>query len=80
MTMHLKYLLGSIVTVGYCIAVPHFYLVLQGLRCRESTIMDKPTYQSLIKIKVLIKVCYHCLINEIQLENHSMGIHRKSLR
>ena len=38
--MHLKDLLGSIVRVGYCIPVPDFYLVLHGLRCRKSTIMD----------------------------------------
>ena len=38
--MHLKDLLGSIVRVGYRIPVPDFYLVLHGLRCRKSTIMD----------------------------------------
>ena len=38
--MHFKDLLGSIVRVGYRIQVPDFYLVLQGLRCRKSTIMD----------------------------------------
>ena len=38
--MHLKDLLGSIVRVGYCISVPDFYLVLHGLHCRKSTIMD----------------------------------------
>ena len=38
--MHLKDLLGSIVRVGYCFPVPDFYLVLHGLRCRKSTIMD----------------------------------------
>ena len=36
----LKDLLGSIVGVGYRIPVPDFYLVLHGLRCRKSTIMD----------------------------------------
>ena len=38
--MHLKDLLGSFVRVGYCIPFPDFYLVLHGLRCRKSTIMD----------------------------------------
>ena len=38
--MHLKYLLGSFVRVGYRIPVPDFYLVLHGLCCRKSTIMD----------------------------------------
>ena len=38
--MHLKDLLGSFVGVGYRIPVPDFYLVLHGLRCRKSTIMD----------------------------------------
>ena len=38
--MHLKDLLGSIVRVVYRIPVPDFYLVLHGLRCRKSTIMD----------------------------------------
>ena len=38
--MHLKVLLGSFVRVGYRIPVPDFYLVLHGLRCRKSTIMD----------------------------------------
>ena len=36
----LKDLLGSFVRVGYCSPVPDFYLVLHGLRCRKSTIMD----------------------------------------
>ena len=39
--MHLKDLLGSMVIVGYRIPVPDFYLVLHGLRCRKSTIMDQ---------------------------------------
>ena len=39
--MHLKDLLGSIIRVGYCIPVPDFYLVLHGLRCLKSTIMDE---------------------------------------
>ena len=38
--MHLKDLLGLIVRVGYHIPVPDFDLVLHGLRCRKSTIMD----------------------------------------
>ena len=39
--MHLKDFLGSIATVGYCIpGCPDFYLVLHGLRCQKSTIMD----------------------------------------
>ena len=38
--MHLKDLLGSFVRVGYRIPVPDFYLVLHGLRCRKSIIMD----------------------------------------
>ena len=38
--MHLKHLLVSIARVGYCISVPAFYLVLHGLRCRKSTLMD----------------------------------------
>ena len=38
--MHLKDLLGSLGRVGYRILVPDFYLVLHGLRCRKSTIMD----------------------------------------
>ena len=39
--MHLKDLLGSFVRVGYRIPVPDFYLVLHGLRCRKSIIMDQ---------------------------------------
>ena len=39
--IHLKYFLGSIARVGYCIPVPDFYQVLHDLRCRKSTIMDK---------------------------------------
>ena len=35
-----KDLLGSFVRVGYRIPVPDFYLVLHGLRCQKSTIMD----------------------------------------
>ena len=38
--MYLKDLLGSLVRVGFRIPVPDFYLVLHGLRCRKSTIMD----------------------------------------
>ena len=38
--MHLKDLLGSFVRVGYRIPVPDFYLVLHGIRCRKSTLMD----------------------------------------
>ena len=38
--MHLKDLLGSIVRVGYRIPVPDFYLVLHGLHCRKSTILN----------------------------------------
>ena len=38
--MHLKDLLGSFVRVGYRIPFLDFYLVLHGLRCRKSTIMD----------------------------------------
>ena len=38
--MHLKNLPGSIVRVGYRIPVPDFYLVLHGLRCRKSTVID----------------------------------------
>ena len=38
--MHLKDLLGSFVRVGCRIPVPDSYLVLHGLRCRKSTIMD----------------------------------------
>ena len=38
--MHLKDLLGSFIRVGHRIPVPDFYLVLHGLRCRKSTIMD----------------------------------------
>ena len=44
--MHLKDLLGSFVRVGYRIPVPDFYLVLHGLRCRKSTIMDKTKTKS----------------------------------
>ena len=38
--MYLKDLLGSFVRVGYRIPVSDFYLVLHGLRCRKSTLMD----------------------------------------
>ena len=38
--LHLKDLLGSFVRIGYCIPVPDFYLVLHGLCCLKSTIMD----------------------------------------
>ena len=38
--MHLKDLLGSIERAGYCIPFPDFYLVIHGLRCQKSTIMD----------------------------------------
>ena len=37
----LKNLLGSFVRVGYRIPVPDFSLVLHGLRCRKSTLMDQ---------------------------------------
>ena len=37
--MHLRDLLGPFV-ISYRIPVPDFYLVLHGLRCRKSTIMD----------------------------------------
>ena len=40
LSMHLKDLLGSIVRVEYYIPALEFYLVLHGLRCRKSTIMD----------------------------------------
>ena len=32
--------LGSITREGYCIPVPDFYLVLDGIRCRQSNLMD----------------------------------------
>ena len=38
--MHFKDLLGSFLRGGYRIPVPDFYLLLHGLRCRKSTIMD----------------------------------------
>ena len=38
--MYLKDLLGSFVRVGYRIPAPDFYLVLHGVRCRKSTVMD----------------------------------------
>ena len=38
--MYLKDLLGSFVRVGYRILFPDFYLLVHGLRCRKSTIMD----------------------------------------
>ena len=46
--MHLKDPLGSFVRVGYRIPFPDFYLVLHGLRCRKSTIMDytKPNHEN----------------------------------
>ena len=44
--MHLKDLLGSIARVGYCFSVPDFYLVLQGLRCRKSTIQWNPSCEA----------------------------------
>ena len=44
--MHLKDLLGSFVRVGYRIPVPDLYIVLHGLRCQKSTVMDltKPIF------------------------------------
>ena len=39
--MYLKDPLGSIATVGYCIPVLDFYLVLHGLCCRKSAIIDE---------------------------------------
>ena len=38
--MHLKGILASFVRVGYHILFLDFYLVLHGLHCRKSTIMD----------------------------------------
>ena len=38
--MHFKDLLGSISRVWYRIPVPDFYLVLHGLQCWKSTVMD----------------------------------------
>ena len=51
--MHLKDLLGSFIRVGYRIPVPDFYLVLHGLRCRKSTIMDqtKPNFPLVIRVR-----------------------------
>ena len=37
--MHLKYLLGSFVRVGYRIPFPDFYLVLHGLRCQKKALL-----------------------------------------
>ena len=48
--MHLKYLLGSIPTVGYCILVPTFYQVHHGLRCQKSTIKN-------LSIKYILSKC-----------------------
>ena len=39
--VHLQDLLGLFVRVGYRIPVPDFYLVLHGIRCRKSIIMDQ---------------------------------------
>ena len=50
--MHLKDPLGSIVRVWYRIPFPDFYLVLHGLRCRKSTIMDSTsTLQTLFLLE-----------------------------
>ena len=38
--MHFKDILGSFARVGYCIPVLDFYLVLHGLRCRKSTVIN----------------------------------------
>ena len=38
--MHFKVLLGSITRVEYCIPAPNFYLVLHGLCCRQSTLVN----------------------------------------
>ena len=51
--MHLKDLLGSIVRVGYRIPVPDFYLVLHGLRCQKSTVMDLSINQSYYYLLIL---------------------------
>ena len=37
---HLKDLMGSLVRVGYRMTFPDFYLVIHGLRCRKTNIMD----------------------------------------
>ena len=61
--MHLKNLLGSFVRVGYHIPVPDFYLVLHGLRCRKSTIMDQ-TNKLLLYFTCISIVEKICLNNE----------------
>ena len=54
--MHLKDPLESIERVGYCIPVPDFYLVLQGLCCRKRTIMDWSINQSINQSEIVEKV------------------------
>ena len=65
--MHLKDLLGSFVRVGYHIPVPDFYLVLHGLRCRKSTIMDKSSINNHCSDKVELHVFgFGCLQEEYE--------------
>ena len=68
--MHLKDLLGSFVRVGYRIPVPDFYLVLHGLRCRKSTIMDNPErIIGLLKNHFTILKCPICIKSIQQITN-----------
>ena len=39
--MHFKDVMGSIARVGYCIPVPHFYLVVHYIRCPKNTPMNE---------------------------------------
>ena len=58
--MQLKDLLGSIVRVGYRIPVPDFYLVLHGLLCQKSAIMDliKPNQTFILRTSLKrSKIC-----------------------
>ena len=59
--MRLKGILGSIARVRYYIPLPNFYLVLHGLRCRRSTLID----QSIILIQLSFSLTTHSLISTV---------------
>ena len=55
--MHFKNLLGSIARVGFCIPISDFYLrvVLHGLRCQKSTLMNYCLINQSINL-ILLKI------------------------
>ena len=51
--IHLKYLLGSIARVRYCILVPDFYLVLHGLRCRKKHYIGLTNQSTVLPVRII---------------------------